>query len=346
MSDGSLIKMNGNGDNKVSNWDKPGGTLGMIVAAAVVAGVLYKALPYLVAITWNLVSIACGVGILLALYWLFTDKTIGRIVSTMYFMTMRKITGLIIEIDPIAIVEMRVLDMKKKIQQISKTMGDLKGLIRTNEQRLKQKQADYSNQLIRMETCEKNNNRAQGQVARNQAVRLDGVIKAQKERLENSKKWYEVLSKLEEMANLTVEDTENEVAVRKEEFKSIRAQHKAFKSVMSIMKGDPDDMAMFQQAMDFMASDMNAKLGEMEHVLDSTGGLLAQYSLDNDVTNSKADALLKKYEEFGIDGMFDNFNTQDVKSITNSPNIPLGVNTWKLPETVDNADENKKNKYF
>jgi hypothetical protein len=61
-------------------------------------------------------------------------------------------------------------------------------------------------------------------------------------------------------------------------------------------------MAMFQSAMDFMANDINAKLGEMEHVLDSTGGLLAQYSLDNEVTNSKADALLKKYEEFGVDG--------------------------------------------
>ena len=338
MNNGSLIK---SGD-KISNWDKPGGTLGMIIAAIAICGIAYVILPYLVTITWNLVSIALGVCILIALYWLFTDKTISRVVSTMYFMLMRKITGLIIEIDPIAIVEQRILDMKKKIQQISKTMGDLRGLIRGNETKLKEKQEDYANQMERISICEKNGDKAKGQVARNQAVRLDGVIKAQKERLANSKKWYEVLTKLEEMANLTVEDTENEVAIRKEEFESIKAQHKAFKSVMSIMKGDPDDMAMFQSAMDFMANDINAKLGEMEHVLDSTGGLLAQYSLDNEVTNSKADALLKKYEEFGVDGMFVNFKSNEIKKIENKEYSIETNSAWQIPEEVGKT----KSKYF
>ena len=73
--------------------------------------------------------------------------------------------------------------------------------------------------------------------------------------MNDSKKWYEVLSKIEEMAKLTVSDTENEVAIRKEEFESIKKQHKAFKSVMSVMQGDPDEMALFTQAMDYMSND-------------------------------------------------------------------------------------------
>jgi hypothetical protein len=60
MNNGSLIKA---GD-KISNWDKPGGTLGMIVAAIAICGIAYVILPYLVSITWNLVSIALGVCIL------------------------------------------------------------------------------------------------------------------------------------------------------------------------------------------------------------------------------------------------------------------------------------------
>ena len=82
--------------------------------------------------------------------------------------------------------------------------------------------------------------------------------------------------------------------------------------------------------------------GIMEHVLDSTGGLLAQYSLDNEVTNSKADALLKKYEEFGVDGMFINFKSTDIKKIQNKE-YSIGTNsTWQIPEEVGKT----KSKYF
>lgn len=339
MNNGGLIKVNGDNGSKVSNWEKPGGTLGMIVAAALIIGGLYFLLPILKTIAWNAVSLTLAGAILVALFWLFTDKGIRRMFSVGYFMLMRKITGLFVEIDPIAIVERRIIDMRKKIQQISKIMGDVKGLIRMNEMNLRNKQEEYQNELLRVEACKNSGNIPAGQVARNQAVRLDSVIKAKIERLEKSKKWYEVLSKMEEMANLTVQDTENEVAVRKEEYESIKAQHKAFKSVMSIMSGDPDEMALFTQAMDFMASDMTAKLGEMEHVLDSTGGLIAQFSLDNDITNSKADALLKKYEDCGIDGMFDNFSVKE-----NGPEPVRLTNNWQIP--AEKAKAEAKAKYF
>lgn len=343
MNNGGLINVSGDTGKTVSNWNKPGGTLGMIVAAGIILTVLYFLLPILSTIAWNAVSLACAGCILALIIFLLTDKSVKRMVSVGYFMLMRSITGFFVEIDPIAIVERRIIDMKKKIQQISKIMGDVKGLIGMNKMNIRNKQAEYENALLRMEACEKKGDKPAGQVARNQAVRLDGVIKAKKERLEKSEKWYEVLSKMEEMANLTVEDTENEVAVRKEEYESIKAQHKAFKSVMSIMSGDPDEMAIFTQAMDFMASDMNAKLGEMEHVLDSTGGLLAQYSLDNDVTNSKADALLKKYEDCGINGMFDTFNSKEAEPVKL-------ISDWQTPLSQTKSQsaeiETKKTKYF
>lgn len=45
---------------------------------------------------------------------------------------------------------------------------------------------------------------------------------------------------------------------------------------MSIVKGDPDELAMFTDAMDFMAKDISDKIGEMEHVIDSTTGMWTQ----------------------------------------------------------------------
>ena len=57
---------------------------------------------------------------------------------------------------------------------------------------------------------------------------------------------------------------------------------------MSIVKGDPDELAMFTDAMDFMAKDISDKIGEMEHVIDSTTGMLADLDAKNgDGTESR-----------------------------------------------------------
>jgi hypothetical protein len=223
-------------------------------------------------------------------------------------MVMRKITGLIIEIDPIAIVENKVKEMKKKIIDIERQMGSLNGLNKQNERKIDEKKRQLQNQIDLLNEYNKKNKRAEAGVAERQAVRLQGAIERQIKRLEDSKKWYEILKSLKHAAELTVLDTENEVNDRKEEFESIKAQHKAFSSIMSIMKGDPDQMEDFTRAMDFMAYDITQKLGEMSNVIDETGGLLSQFAIEEGVASKKADELLQKYEANGIEGLFSAFN--------------------------------------
>lgn len=321
-----------NGNNTLSNWDKPEGKLGTVVIAILV-GVggyfLYKALPILNQIAWGTIELAAAASIISLIIFLVTNSQIKMAVGAMFFILMRNLRGFIVETNPIAIVEKRLRDMKIKIGEISKAMGDLTGLIKTMELRLKDKEKDFKTQMARKEVSDKQGNVAAAEVANRQAVRLNESIITQKQRLEDSKKWLKVLTKLEEMANLTVEDTENAIALRKEEFETIKQQHKAFKSVMSVMKGDPDEMAMFNQAMDFMANDINAKLGEMEHVLDSTGGMLQTYATDNGVASIKADELLAKYNKVGMN-MFESFEDKSVQ---------------KQPVIIDNGVTPQK-KYF
>jgi hypothetical protein len=298
-------------DKKVSPWEKPGGTLGMVVAGLAVGGgciILYKILPFLISLTTNLLTLTLLVLALAAIGFLITNKRFRQTCSMVYFMVMRKITGLIIEIDPIAIVENKVKEMKKKILDIEKQMGSLNGLNKQNERKIDEKKRQLQNQIDLLNEYNKANKRAEAGVAERQAVRLQGAIERQMKRLEDSKKWYEILKSLKHAAELTVLDTENEVNDRKEEFESIKAQHKAFSSIMSIMKGDPDQMEDFTRAMDFMAYDITQKLGEMSNVIDETGGLLSQFAIEEGVASKKADELLKRYEANGIDGLFSAFN--------------------------------------
>lgn len=306
-----------NMENKVSPWEKPGGTLGMIVAGLAIGGgciVLYKILPFLISLTTNLLTLTMLVGALAAIGFLITNKRFRQTCSMVYFMVMRKITGLIIEIDPIAIVENKVKEMKKKILDIEKQMGSLNGLNKQNERKIDEKKRQLQNQIDLLNEYNKKNKRAEAGVAERQAVRLKSAIERQMNRLEDSKKWYEILKSLKHAAELTVLDTENEVNDRKEEFESIKAQHKAFSSIMSIMKGDPDQMEDFTRAMDFMAYDITQKLGEMSNVIDETGGLLSQFAIEEGVASKKADELLKRYEANGIEGLFSAFDNKTPKS--------------------------------
>lgn len=336
---------------KITNWEKPGGTLGMItmglIGAAILYG-LYKILPFLQSIVWNMVNLAVGVGILVLIAWLVTDKQIRAVVGAAYFMVMRAITGAIIDIDPISIVMQRVIKMKKKIQEISTTMGTLRGLIREGEQKIDDQKRDLKSTLLRVEELNRMGDPESAMVSNNKAVRLEEAINRRIERLNDSKKWYEILTKLEKMSKLTVEDTENAVEMRKEEYEEIKKQHKAFKSVMSIVNGDPDEMALFDQAMAKMAGEINDKLGEMEHVINATGGLISQFNADSAVRSRQAEEILSRYNQVGIEGMFE-ATTNMQKAVENKPVGYITSNVIDTPYielSGSKPTQTEKKKYF
>jgi hypothetical protein len=274
---------------------------------------LYKILPWLITLASNTLHLMFLLGAIAAILFIITNKDIQRITKTIFFMLMRKLTGLLIEIDPIAIVERRIREMKLKIQEISKIMGNLKGLIIKNENTIATKKRELEDNLLRVKEHEKRGEKGKSQVANNQVKRLEEIVTTYLAYNEQSKKWYEILKKMEEIANLTVLDTENEVSFRKEQFKLVKEQHRAFKSVMNILKGgDIDEMQMFTDAMDFMANDISMKLGEMEDVINTAGGLVDEFDVNKAIANKQALQIVERYEKFGIDGMFESFGKKQI----------------------------------
>ena len=76
---------------------------------------------------------------------------------------------------------------------------------------------------------------------------------------------------------------------------------------MSIVKGNPDEVALFNNAMDYMAQDISNKLGEMEFVIDSAGGLMDQYEMGKTLSSKKANEIISKYDQYGIEGVLASF---------------------------------------
>lgn len=292
--------------NTVSKWEKPGGTTGMIVLGVVVGAIVINITPIMnfiaAACASTLSAIGMAAALFLVLYCLF-DPRIRNIGSTIYFMIMRKIEGLLVDYDPISIVKRKIMQMNKKIQEITDNMGKLRGLIDKSEKRIqdKKKQCDHDFQLLNKY---KETGKAQDAVVyERQVTRLTEVIKNSEARLIQSKQWYEIMGKLKHQAELTVLDATNEVNERVEEWEMIKAQHKAFTSIVGIINGKDDQFSLFTRAMDHMADDISQKLGEMSFIIEETGGLMSKIDMDNLVMSDKANALLAQYNSGGLDAV-------------------------------------------
>lgn len=291
----------------LSNWQKPGGTLakiGVVVGAGGGLMLLYSILPFLITLASNVFTLALLAIALVALFAIVTNKKFLNLVSMIYFSVMRKLTGLVIETDPIAIIEHKLGEMRDKIKDISTNISKVNGLNLENERRIAAKKSELEEMLGRTRYYTEKGMSKDAAVYERQAVRLEGSISRMIDRLETSKSWYKVLMDLKTDAELTVKDTEYEVRERKEEFESIRAQHKAFSSIMSIIKGDPNEMENFQRAMDYMAHDVTQRLGEMSMCIEETGGVLANIAADRDISSKKALELLDRYDKGGLEGLF------------------------------------------
>ena len=292
--------------NTVSKWEKPGGTTGMIVLGVVVGAIAINITPIMnfiaAACASTLSAIGMAAALFLVLYCLF-DPRIRNIGSTIYFMIMRKIEGLLVDYDPISIVKRKIMQMNNKIQEITDNMGKLRGLIDKSEKRIqdKKKQCEHDFQLLNKY---KEAGKAQdAAVYERQVTRLTEVIKNSETRLIQSKQWYEIMGKLKHQAELTVLDATNEVNERVEEWEMIKAQHKAFTSIVGIINGKDDQFSLFTRAMDHMADDISQKLGEMSFIIEETGGLMSKIDMDNLVMSDKANALLAQYNSGGLDAV-------------------------------------------
>lgn len=150
-----------NEGSSLSNWEKPGGKTGMVVLGLLGAGGLmlfYKALPFLITLASNTLYLGLLLGLIAGIIYLLCDPKFRKICSATYFMLMRKLTGLVIEIDPIAIVEQHIRDMQKKSADIKKVMGDLRGCIIRSKNDIQNDTKEMRNCMDEAQVSERNGN--------------------------------------------------------------------------------------------------------------------------------------------------------------------------------------------
>jgi hypothetical protein len=111
---------------------------------------------------------------------------------------------------------------------------------------------------------------------------------------------YRVLTKMYENSEIMLEDLSDQVVVKEQEYKAIKASHSAMRSAMDILSGNSDKKYMYDMALEAMAEDVGQKVGEMERFMDMSKNFMDGIDLQNGVFEEEGLAMLEKWEKEGV----------------------------------------------
>src|SRR5687768_14649497 len=283
-----------------SFWGRPEGKTGLLFMLAILAGVGYlvvKFLPQILAFASNLLGLVVVLLVLGAIIYMALDPKMRTLINYMYKSAMRKITGIFITIDPIGILKNYVEDLQDNLKKMGEQIGLLRGQIR----KLKTIQEENTSEI--------DYNMKLAQKAREQGVEKQMLLSSRKAaRLkESNEKYavlehkmnilYRVLTKMYSNSEILLEDTKDQVKLKEEERKAIRASHGAMKSAMSIISGNADKRAMFDQALEVIADDVAMKVGEMERFMEMSSSFMDSVDLQNGVFEEQGLQMMEEWEK-------------------------------------------------
>ncbi len=218
----------------------------------------------------------------------------------MYKSIIRWITSIFVQLDPIKILETYIQYLYKNLREMDVHIAKLKGQIAKLKSVIEKNRREMEQNLKMAEQAKKKNN--MDLVAIN--TRQYGRLKESNERygalLGKIDLLYKVLSKIHKNSGYLIKDTENEVRMRKQEYKAIKAGHSAMKRAMSIVQGDPDKKMIFDMATEAIVDDVHNKIGEMERFIEISGSFIDSVDLQNGVYEQEGLELLEKMEKEGV----------------------------------------------
>ncbi|MGA0231574.1 MAG: hypothetical protein ACO3MG_02665 [Saprospiraceae bacterium] len=283
-----------------SFWSRPEGVTGALFLLAFLGLGAYAIISYstaILAFVTQTLGLVVSLAVLGVIVYMILDKRTRTLFSYMYQSIMRKITSIFITIDPIGILKNYVSDLEDNLKKMGKQIGNLKGQMRNLKNMVEKNNDEIENNLAIARKAKQMSNEKHMVLSSRKAARLRETNEKYVALHARMKVLYRVLAKMYSNSEILLEDTKDQVKVKEQERKAIRASHSAMKSAMSIIKGDPDKRAIFDQAMEGIAEDVANKVGEMERFMELSSDFMNSIDLQQGIFEEKGLKMLEEYEK-------------------------------------------------
>ena len=269
-----------------SFWKRPEGVTGaLFMGAALIGGgiLLFAALPALIGFTQTILGLAVTLLALGAIIYMALDSKMRNLVWYMYKSVMRSVTGIFVQIDPIGILKSYVEDLKENLRKMNKQISKLRGQMHKLKEIILNNQKEIKSNLSQANAAKISNKQAVMILKSRKAGRLRDSNMRLEDLYKKMEVLYRVLSKMYENSEILSEDIQDQVKVKQQERKAIRASHSAMRSAMNIISGNSDKRDMFDKALEAVADDVSQKVGEMERFMEMSEGFMSSIDLQNGI---------------------------------------------------------------
>ncbi len=283
-----------------SFWQRPEGIAGLLFMAGLLIGgglLLNSFLPALILMAQNTLYLAGMLAALAAMIYVVLDPKARNLVWYLYKSVMRWITGIFVKIDPISILKSYIEDLEDTLRSMSKQIGALRGQMRQLKGTMDANDAEIKKNLTVAEQAKKKADDKNMALSARKAGRLRDANAKYEVLYKRMEVLYRILSKMYENSEIVLDDTKDQVKVKEQEYEAIHTSHSAIRSAMSIISGNPDQRALFDQALEALAEDVSSKVGEMERFMDTSRHLMDSIDLQNGVFEEEGLQLLEKWEK-------------------------------------------------
>lgn len=289
--------------NTKNFWSRPEGVTGALVLAGLVGGgafLLYKILPTLVQWASNVLYFSGMLMVLGVVLYMILDPKTRALFTYMYKSVMRWITSLFIKIDPIAILKDYVVDLKDNLGKMNKQITKLRSQMHVLKEQIFNNQKQIHSSLSLAEEAKQENQTNVLVLKSRQAGRLKESNIKLEDLYTKMDILYRILIRMYENSEILAEDITDQVKIKEQERAAIRASHSAMKSAMSIISGDKDQRALFEESLEVLAEDISSKVGEMEQFMELSENFMSSVDLQNGVFEEEGLKMLEKWEKEGV----------------------------------------------
>ena len=278
---------------------RPEGVAGTVVLLALLAGgglLLYTFRATLAAAVTTTLGAVVALTLLGMIGFALVEPRTRATLGYLYRAAVRGLTGLFVNVDPIAILQNYVGEMEANLGELRRQIGKLRGQIRHLTSLTEANGAEIANQLRLAEIARERGRREQVVLGTRRAARLRESNAKYAVLLQRMDVLRRVLDRMHANSEVLLADTRDQVELRLQERRAIRASHSAMSSAMSVINGDPDRRARFDRALEAVAEDVAGKVGEMERMMDLSRDFLDNVDLQNGVFTEEGLRLLEDWE--------------------------------------------------
>ena len=223
-----------------SYWNRPGGKSGIIIGIGILALIGYYVVPILTAVVWNTLNFGIALVCLGLFIYAITNRKLRLSLFYFYEILMKKLVGVVIELDPFIIAEDYLGDMEEQREKLYKQSTEVDAQKEKINMKIKEKKDEIAKLMSKAQAAKDKNMMPELGNATRQIGRLNEYIQQLTPIFDNLSRIGDYLTKIHKNSAYLIEDARNELELKKDLYKSVTSGNQALSSALKIFKGDPE----------------------------------------------------------------------------------------------------------